>query len=160
MKDIYARTNNICLVFLTLCMATVALIYMKPVMIPLIFSIFAYAVLTPLVNRIRTQAKIPKGFAVLLSLLLLFFALTMIVVVLITSVENFVEGAPKYKQSLTGTIQFIEQQLIRFDIDLDLAQLTDVIQSSSFLSFAKQLTGQLLSFLGNLFLVFIFAISR
>ena len=158
MNDIYARTNNICLVFLTICTATLALIYMKPVMIPLIFSIFAYSVLTPLVNWTRTKTKLPKGFAVLISLIALFCLLSGIVLILVNSVENFVEGAPKYKESLSSSVVFVQNQLIRFNINLDLAQLNNIIQSASFISFAQKLTGQLFSFLGNLLLVFIFAV--
>lgn len=158
MNDIYARTNNICLVFITLAIGTVALIYMKPVLIPLIFSIFAYSVLTPMVTWIRSKVNVPKGVAVFFSLLFLFFLLTGIVLILVSSVEGFVQGAPKYKESITSTLVFIENRLDHFDINLDLDQLRDVIQSSSFLSFAQKFTGQLLTFLGNLFLVFIFAI--
>ncbi len=157
-QDVYARTNNICLVFLTLVTATIALIYMKPVLIPLIFSIFAYSVLTPLVSWIRKKTNAPKGVAVFFSLLFLFVLLSSIVLVLVSSIENFVQGAPKYKESLTTVLVFVEEQLQAFDIYLDLDQLTEVIQSSSFLSFAQKFTGQLLTFLGNLFLVFIFAI--
>ncbi len=157
-QDLYSRTNNFCLVFLTLCSATVALIYMRPVLIPLIFSIFAYAVMTPVVTKIRRRTNLPKGVAVFFALVLLFFILTVLVFVLIVSVENFVSGASKYKESLAVVIDFVEKQLYRFDLNLELGQLTKIVQSSSFLSFAQRLGGQLLSFLGNLFLVFIFAI--
>jgi AI-2 transport protein TqsA len=154
--DIYAKTNNFCLVFLTIIGATVTLIYMRPVLIPLIFSIFAYALLTPLVTKIRQKTKAPKGLAVFFALALLFVVLTVLVFVIIISVENFVVGAPKYKESLTGLIQLVENKLSAFDINLELGKLTQVIQSAPFLAFAQKIGGQLLSFLGNLFLVFIF----
>lgn len=156
LMDKYARTNNICLVFITMVVATIALIYMKPVLIPLIFSIFAYSMLTPMVHWIRKTTKAPKMVAVLFSLLLLFFSLTLIVAILVTSVEDFVQGAPKYKDSLAGLIQLIENNLTRFNIELDLEQLKKMIRSTSFLNHFQRLTGQLLSFMGNLFLVFIF----
>ena len=119
MKDIYDRTNNICLVFLTMCAATVALIYMKPVLIPLIFAIFAYSVLTPMVSWIMRKTKAPKSLAVFLALHIFFLLLTGVVLVLISSVGNFVEGAPKYKESLTGTLAYLEGYLSAFDINLD-----------------------------------------
>ena len=158
MKDSYARTNNICLVFLTLVTATFALIYMKPVLIPLIFSIFVYSILRPVVTWVQNKARAPKGVAIVFSLFLLFFILTVIVLVLITSVENFVEGAPKYKQSLTDSLRFVESQLLAFNINLELSKFQEVIQSLPLLSYAQKLTGHLLNFLGNLFLVFIFTI--
>ncbi len=135
-----------------------ALIYMRPVLIPLIFSIFAYAVMTPIVMKIRRRTNVPKGVAVFFALLLLALIMTFLVFILIVSIENFVSGASKYKESLAGVIDFVGNQLIKFDINLDLNQLTQVVQSAGFLSFAQRLGGQLLAFLGNLFLVFIFAI--
>jgi AI-2 transport protein TqsA len=156
MPDNYSRTNNICLVFLTLCAATMALIYTKTVMIPLIFSVFAYSILTPIVNWIQKKTKVPKGLAIFFSLILLYLVLTLIVIILISSVENFVQGAPKYKESLAESLKWMESQLTRFNVNLELNKLTELVQSGSFLSFAQKLGGQLLGFLGNLFLVFIF----
>lgn len=158
MKDTYARTNNICLVFLTLFTGTFALIYMKPMLIPLIFAIFVYSILTPLVNFIQTKLKAPKALAIVFSLFLLFALLTIVVVILITSVENFVEGAPKYKQSIDDSLHFVEAQLSGFNINLEINKIREVIQSLPLLSYAQTLTNQLLSFFGNLFLVFIFTI--
>ena len=112
MNNIYARTNNICLVFLTLVTTTFALIYMKPVLIPLIFAIFVYSILTPIVGWVQRKTKVPKGLAILFSLFLLFFILTMIVLVLVSSVENFVEGAPKYKQSLNDFYSLLKPNFL------------------------------------------------
>ena len=157
MKDIYARTNNICLVFLTMVTGTMALIYMKPMLIPLIFAIFIYSVLTPLVNLIRNKTNIPKAFAVFASLILTALAFTLIVAIVVSSVEDFVQGAPKYSESLNDSIAYVQTQLERFNIEINLekvrAQLTSPV-----LSMAPKLTSQLLSFFGNLFLVFIFTI--
>ena len=158
LEDIYARTNNVCLVFLSICAGTMALIYMKPVMIPLIFSIFAYSILTPVVQWVRHKTNLPNGVAIFFSLLGLFLILILALLILISSVENFVEGAPKYKESLTGTLHLMEKQLDRFDLNLDLNQLTSLVQSSSFLSFAQRFTGEIFYFLGNLVLVFVFTL--
>jgi AI-2 transport protein TqsA len=158
MKDIYARTNNVCLVFLTLVVGTAALIYMKPVLVPLIFSIFTYAVLTPFVLFVEKRAKLPKILAILMSLMILFIALSLVVLVLINSVENFVSGAPKYRESMTDFIHLVESLLFRFNIEMELGQVRDLIRSLPLFQYAQNITGQLLSFLGNLFLVFIFTV--
>ncbi len=158
MKDIYARTNNICLVFLTIFSATAALVYMKPVLIPLIFSIFTYALLTPLVMVIKNRMRVPKFLAIVLSLVLLFFVLSMMVLILVNSIENFVAGAPKYKESLSESLVFIETKLASFNIHVQLSQFQEFIQTLPLLSYAQTLTGQLFSFLGYLALVFVFTL--
>lgn len=159
MDETYARTNNICLVFLTMVAGTAALIYMRPVLIPLIFAIFVYSVLTPLVAWVQERLKIPKFVAVIASLFLFFLLLTATVLIFINSVESFVEGVPKYKQSVAVGLEFVEQQLAAlniFNINLELSKFTDMVQTMPLLSLAQRLGSQLLTFLGNLFLVFIF----
>lgn len=156
MKDTYARTNNICLVFLTLFAGTFALIYMKPMLIPLIFAIFFYAALTPLVQFIRLKFKAPKGVAILFALLTFSLLLGLVVVVVISSVENFVVGLPKYHESLKATLALLQNQLSRYSIEMDSARLQKLFRPM--LAHAQSFTGLLLNFLGNLFLVFIFTI--
>ncbi len=158
MKDVYARTNNICLVFLTIFAATSALMYMKPVLIPLIFSIFTYSLLTPLVMIIKNKMRIPKPLAIFLSLVFLFFALSVLVLVLINSVENFIIGAPKYKESLSESLTFVEKKLASLNINVQLSQFQKFVQTLPLLSYAQALTGQLFSFLGYLVLVFVFTL--
>lgn len=156
--DVYSRTNNVCLVSLTIVVGTAALIYMRPVLVPLIFSVFTYAVLTPLVTLVEQKMKLPKILAIFTALLFLFFAFSLVVLVLIGSIENFVTGAPKYRESMTEFIKLVESQLFRFHIEMELGQIRDVVRSLPLFEYAQNLTGQLLSFLGNLFLVFIFTI--
>ncbi len=158
MNDIYARTNNICLVFLTIVTGTVALVYMRPMLIPLIFAIFVYAILTPLVRWIRVKTRLPKSLAVLISMGLFTLGLTMIVFIIIQSVENFVEGVPKYKESLNTAIYFVQTQLDRFDVDINLQKIQELVRGLPLFNYAQRLTTQLFSFLGNLFLVFIFTV--
>ncbi len=158
MNDIYARTNNICLVFLTIVTGTMALVYMRPMLIPLIFAIFIYTILTPLVRWIRQKTKLPKSLAVIIAMLFFTLSLALIVFIIIQSVENFVDGVPKYKQSLNTSIDFIQSQLDKFNIDLNLRKIQDLIRSLPLLNYAQRLTSQLFSFLGNLFLVFIFTV--
>ena len=158
MKDTYARTNNICLVFITLVVATFSLMYTKTVLLPLIFAVFLYAILTPMVYWIKEKLKVPKGFAILFTLNLLWLVLSAVVLVLVMSVEKFVQGAPRYKDSIFQTIQFIEMKLSLYDIRWDTGKIRNLVQNLPFFHYAQQLTGNLLSFLGNLFLIFIFTI--
>lgn len=158
MNDLYARTNNICLVFLTIVAATGALHYMKPVLIPLIFAVFTYAVLTPLVKWVERKTKVPKVFAILLSMIVLFLLLTLIVLVLIHSIESFVVAVPKYQNSIDQFLKYIEMNLLIFDVDLEVEKIGQILKKLPVFSYAQSMTGRILTFLGNLFLVFIFTV--
>lgn len=157
MKNSFARSNNICLVFLTLFAGTVALIYMKPMLLPLIFSLFVYAALMPLVLSIKNSLKLPKSLAILISMTVLSLILAGIVLTLVNSVENFVEGTPKYKQSVSDALVVIQLQLESYGFRLNLAKIGEMIQSQPLLAYL-QITNQVFAFLGNLFLVFIFTL--
>ena len=156
MKDIYARTNNFCLVFLTLVTATLALSHTKAALLPFIFAIFSYSILSPLVRWFQLYLKFPRPLAIFGSVFFLGLILSLIVLVLTTSIENFIQGASKYQDSLYSTIGRVEKQLSFFQLDLELKHLKEM--TSTFLSLAQSFTGHLLSFIGNLVLVFIFTI--
>ena len=162
MKDAYSRTNNICLVFLTLVVATGALVYMRPVLIPLIFAIFVYSILTPIVTKIRSRFLFPKPLAVFIALGIFTLFLSLLVLFLINSVENFVSVAPKYQERLTEFFNALEPQvsplLSRLNVQLNVEKIQEIILSLPLSAWAQKVGGQLLSFLGNLFLVFIFSI--
>lgn len=158
MKDTYSRTNNVCLVFLTLVTATLALIYMKPVLIPLIFAVFVFSVQSPFVQWIQNKLKAPKSLAVFISLALLFITLTILVIVLISSVERFVNGAPKYQTSINESLRYLESSLQSFGISLELDKLREMILELPLRKYAQSVASGLLTFLGNFFLVFIFTI--
>ncbi|MCB0378509.1 MAG: AI-2E family transporter [Bdellovibrionales bacterium] len=156
MKDTYARTNNICLVIITMVTLAFALYITKPVLLPLIFSIFLYSIMTPMVHGLQNRLKLPRALAILAAVLILFLFLSLIVLVVTVSVDNFVQGAPKYKASLNESIEYLENQMFLMDFDLD--KVREALQSLPLFAYAQKATGQLLSFMGNLFLVFIFTI--
>lgn len=135
-----------------------ALIYMRPMMIPLIFAIFVYSILTPIERFIQKRLRVPKLVAVILSLLLLVLVLTGIVLVFISSINSFVDAVPKYQQSIDDTLEFIKSQITHYNIQSELGKIQETIEKLPLFSYAKMLTNEILAFVANLLLVFIFTV--
>lgn len=157
MKDSYARTNNICLVFLTLCAGTVALVYLRPMLIPLIFSIFIYAVLAPVVQYLEKKWNAPKGLAVLAAMVLLIVSLGSIVVITTNSIETFLKDIDQFQNLYEQAAARIAPLKEKFDIQLDFEKILKTI-AGPVVSNAQALAGQAAGIVGNLFLIFFFTI--
>lgn len=158
MTDKFARTNNICLVIITLIASTSALIFMKPVLVPLIFSIFVFAIFNPFVTLIEKKLRLPKTLALTVSILLLFLTLTTLVFVIMTSVERFVNAAPRYLETLNSSLIIIEELFGRFRIPLKVEAIKEIINNLPLIQYAQTLTSQLFAFMANLFLIFIYVL--
>ena len=157
-KDLYARTNNICLVILTIIAVAAVLNYTKPVLLPFIFSIFLYSTLTPLVAFIQEKMRVPRPLAITFSFFVLVLLLGAIVVILIFSVEDFINGADQYKQSLTDMVLLAQSYANQLNISIDLQKIQKTLSSLPLLKYAQMLTSEVLSILGNIFLILIFTI--
>ena len=157
-KDLYARTNNICLVLLTILAVASALVYTKPVLLPFIFSIFLYSTLAPLVGFIQAKTKIPRPLAIAFSFFLLVLLLSFIVVIFIFSIEDFISGADQYSQGLTDTVVLAEHYASQLGFEIDFQKIQDTLRSLPLFSYAQSLTTEILSMLGNIFLILIFTI--
>jgi len=158
MNNTFEKVNNVCLIIIASFVVAMTLVFTRSAMIPFVFSIFLYATLKPLVSWIQSHAKLPRALATTVAILALAGTLTLAVFVVVTSINNFIEGASQYRESLQQTFATAEAQLGTFNIQWDLKKLSGFAQSAPVLRFAQSLTGQLLSILGNILLVFIFTL--
>ena len=58
------KTVQICLVILTILAVLSVLSYTKPVLVPLVFAIFTYAIFAPIIYWIQVHLKVPRLIAV------------------------------------------------------------------------------------------------
>ena len=158
MTDPYAKTNNFCLIFITAFLGTLALIYTRSALIPFVFSIFAYATLKPLVNWIQENLKIPRSAAITFSLVVLLCILLGISLIVVYSVDNFIQGASQYEESVQIMINVVEANMKRFNIKIDFAKVRSFLLNAEIFSYVRTFTSEIFSLLGNLFLVFIFTV--
>jgi AI-2 transport protein TqsA len=158
MQEHYARINNVCLIIITAFVITAALMYTRSAMIPFVFAIFIYSVLTPLVNWVQRKAKVPRLAAMTVALGLLVIISTVNTVVVVSSIDSFINGASKYNQVIDSIILQGQDWASQYGYDLGGDKIREVIRGLPILGMAGSLTGQVVNVIGKIFLVFIFTL--
>ncbi|MDR0953431.1 MAG: AI-2E family transporter [Elusimicrobiota bacterium] len=98
--DIYSKINTACLIIIAAVSLTIALIYTKSILIPLVISIFIFTMITPLVRYIKYRFHFPHLLAVITASIVVVVPLVLVVLFLINSVSNFVHVAHTYQNRL------------------------------------------------------------
>ena len=153
-SSIERRTQAVSLVVIATVMVGAALMWLRPVMIPLVLAVLLTHALLPLVDFLQDRARVPRGLAITLALavcLLLFLALAAMIS---SSVDKLARDAPIYERQIRGLVDGMGGRFAdwgRHAIDEALAGLpigTVVVSAGK----------QLASLLSNTFLVLIFAV--
>jgi AI-2 transport protein TqsA len=147
------KTIQVCLVTLTAIAVASVLTYTKPVLVPLVFAIFAYAIFAPIVYWIQVRLKLPRLLAITIAIAgvtVICFAVGMI---LYPAIRQLLNGINNYESYIANILVETEKHL-GFTIDKDYI----LSQAKSFnpLSYMGNFTGSALIFIGNLFLIIIY----
>lgn len=151
-----SRTQTFCLIILAAVAITVALIYTKPVFVPLVFSLFFYAAALPVVRFLQVQIKMPRALAVVLTCLGFVISNLLITYVVVSSIEEFAEGIPSYQSQLVQLTDFVSDFAKQLGYSLDVGFWKEELKKLASVSRVKALTGGVFSLLGNVFLIFVF----
>ncbi len=107
--DIYKKINTICLILIAGVSITLALIYTKTILIPLVVSIFIYVMITPIISFLRRRFKFPKWLAVFVASVAVTVPLVLMVIFVVDSVAGFIRGVGVYQARVAGMFnQFLE----------------------------------------------------
>jgi predicted PurR-regulated permease PerM len=123
---------------------------------PLLIAIFLSLVFEPMV-KFFTRLKIPKFFAFLISLIIVFAVLWSLGLLIFASVASFTEGFPSYQakfhQLYIDSIERLKIPHEQMQAYLDEVKWADVWKNLSLTSFLSSMVGSFISFLTNLFFV-------
>ncbi|MCY4524701.1 MAG: AI-2E family transporter [Halobacteriovoraceae bacterium] len=152
-----SRTTNICLVILAFVAVTTALVYTRVVLVPFVISLFAYTVASPTVSRIRKKG-VPHFIAMGITIFGFLFIMSILLFFVVTSIEQFVKGAHIYRDKIIQFIQWftVNTNNLGFDFDQDFIQ--NELRQIPVFSMVKNITGGLLSLMGNFILVMVFTL--
>jgi len=123
---------------------------------PLLIAIFLSLVFEPLV-KFFTRLKIPKFFAFLISLIIVFAILWSLGLLIFSSVASFTEGFPRYQAKFhklyMSSIERLSIPHEQMQAYLNEVKWADVWKNLSLTSFLSSMVGSFISFLTNLFFV-------
>ncbi|MEZ4705026.1 MAG: AI-2E family transporter [Bdellovibrionota bacterium] len=153
-----ALINHFCLIILATIATTGALVYTKAVLVPFVFSIFFYAVLTPIISWMQYRLKLNRALAVSVTLLLFLAFSAGMILILTSSIEEFLQGADLYRKKIFDLVGWISDKANDYGYELNRAIVKKYILGLPIFSYATNLTGLVFSFVGNALLVIVFVL--
>jgi len=158
MKDNYAKLNNTCLVILTGVAGMAALSYMKAALVPLVFSIFAYAIVLPFVKCFQRHLHFPRWLSVVLTIFIFLLGSALLIFFISNSIGSFLQSTDVYRQKITEFINYLINLTDQSGAVFHHVDILERLKGLPFLSWASGLTGSLLSIIVNLALIIIFTL--
>ena len=147
---------------------TVALIWARAVMVPFVLALLLTYMVTPMVDLLQTRLRVPRFLALLAAFLVIAGGVSVLVLLLVTSIEGLTDNAAQYEQTWNQLVAWAQQTYLdvtdRLGVDLGLepqvADLADQLGELPImaLGWAKNTAGGVLNFLSTTFLVLIFVI--
>lgn len=157
------KIKTACQLFLAAVAITVGLIYTKSVLVPLVFAIFIYFLATPIVNVLEEYTPLPRSLAATFAIGLFLVASALVVFFVVSSIQEFFQGAEKYQNRVIDFLNWIASQLEGRDQEVEsiregLSMLQESVAQVPVNSVAVNLTNMMLTFLANFVLVIIMAL--
>ena len=150
------RTASL-LVIAAVCL-TAALVFTRAAMVPLVFSLILYALITETTDWFASRLHWPRW----LSLLIVFFAFAGLVVGFVSlaagSVDAFVQGISQYQMQVQEFLVWISMRSKYLGYSFNVDKWSDSIARLPILDWATGITGFVFEFIGNFALVLIFLI--
>ncbi|MFP8872048.1 MAG: AI-2E family transporter [Myxococcota bacterium] len=105
LKDREQRTQTLCLLVLSTIAVAAALFWLRPVLIPFVLAIFFSLGLAPLVEAQMRWVRIPRGLAVLSTLVLMSVVLFLISGLISSSVRDLSANSAAYQEQIATMIE-------------------------------------------------------
>lgn len=137
---------------------TVALIYTKTVLIPFFIAICIYTVMVPMIDWINKKTQLPGAICALFILLFFILVMGLLTLMLVSSFGSFMQGTDLYYQRILDFVQSTTAQAEAWGLPIDRSAVIEQVRAFPIFSTAKNLTGNIFSIIGSLFLVSIFVI--
>ncbi len=123
------------------------------VMLPIFFSILLAFTLSPVVDAL-TRVKVPRGISITLAILIIFGIAYLVGLFLISSINSFIDEAPKYYKRFEEIARQISGALnTNFAMELPENPLAEIDLTSTFLTSINAISQNFMSFISALVIV-------
>ncbi|MBU1078204.1 MAG: AI-2E family transporter [Spirochaetes bacterium] len=158
MQKVYSKINNISLVILAATAITVGLIYTRTILVPFVIALFIYFVTAPGVKWFHTRLKMHRLLTFLIIIIFAILCLIILAFFISTSLEGFFKSGDIYKNQIIQFVRWTGERATKFGIRIDENSIQNQLKNLPFFTMAKDLTGEIFTFLGNTTLVTIFVL--
>jgi AI-2 transport protein TqsA len=150
------RTASL-LVIAAVCL-TAALVFTRAALVPLVFSLILYALITEATDWFAARLKWPRW----VSLMIVFVGFVGIVIGFISlaagSIDAFIQGLSQYQLKLQEFLLWISKRSVYLGYSFNAEKWSESINRLPILDWATGITGFVLEFIGNFALVLVFLI--
>jgi AI-2 transport protein TqsA len=146
------------LITLSLIGITFGLYSMKSVLVPFVFSIFLYFIISPVIQWLRTRCKLPRLIALLVTFTLLSGIFTGFILLLGISIKSIIYNGKLYYKNLFELVDYLSNNPIlnRLNIKLDFGVIEQFLRALPILDWISYLSSSVVSIISNIVLVLIF----
>ena len=137
---------------------TFALYSMKTILVPFVFSIFLYFIISPVIQWLKTKCKLPRLVALLVTFSLLSGIFTGLILILGISIKSIIDNGKLYYSNLFELVDYFSNNplLSRLNLQLDFSIIEQFLRSLPILDWISYLSSSVVSIISNIVLVLIF----
>ena len=157
----YNKINTLCLTIIAAVSITLALIYTRAILVPLVISVFIFTMITPLIRTIRFYTRMPQWLSVLLATTIVLVPLILVIVFITNSISHFMQEAFAYRVKLLEVLNqfsaFVKAQKIPVPEDfLNFSNIREILSMPYYTKFLRSIGSNAMTFISYSFLIFIF----
>lgn len=157
----YNKINTICLTIIAAVSITLALIYTKAILVPLVISVFIFTMITPLIRYIKFYTRMPQWICVLLATVIVVVPLILVIIFIANSISNFAQEAFTYRAKLLEVLNhfagFVKTLRIPIpDEFVTFSSIREVLSMPYYTKFLRGIGSNAMTFISYAFLVCIF----
>ena len=124
----------------------------QTLIVPLVLALFLAIIAAPGVTWLQRR-RVPAAVAILVVVIVMVAVLTVFAIVMGRSVNLFIDAIPQYQARMDGLVESIPTALERFNVELDNAEIREIISLGSIMSWVGSGLKGLASLLSNAFMI-------
>jgi len=157
-NDIYKKINTASLALIAIVIATVALIYTKPFVMPLIISLMIYMIIASAMRFMSNKFKMPRIFAASITFVFVAAAFVLLVILISNSISSFIADAYIYEHKISQTLAWLTTTAEQYGFQLNFSSLYNAAISLNIFDLVKNMGLSMVSIISYAALCFIFLI--
>jgi len=155
-NDVYRKLNTVFLALIASVAVTVALIYTRPFLMPLIISLMIYTAIAPAVRFLSGKLKMPRILAAGITLTFIFAIFMLLIPLIINSVNSFTADAYVYEQKISETFAWLTKTAEQYGYKLNFASLSEAVLSLPVFDLVKGMGRSVFASISYAVLCFVF----
>ena len=119
-------------------MSTAGLYIMKPILIPLVFSVFIYIVINPFIDWCQQKCHMHKSIAILITVIILMMAFMGMITIMGISIKAFITGSSEYRWKLLNAVDELTTVATSYGVKIDLSLIRQSLLELPVLQMIRQ----------------------